>query len=67
MDPLDHNSICAPQSTSLVLENNYMCVMETLRRTMWQGQGNDICSLKLVSSYFCFPSSSSANMGIGIP
>ena len=42
MGALDQNPICAPGPTILVLENNYVCMMESLRRAVWQGQGRTL-------------------------
>lgn len=56
MGALDHNPACAPGSTVLVLGNNYVCMMETLRRTVWQGKGR---TSALTSSF--------TNMGTAFP
>lgn len=39
MDALDQNPLCVPGPIILALKNNYVCMMETPRRAVWQGQG----------------------------
>lgn len=65
MDALDQNPLCVPGPIILALKNNYVCMMETPRRAVWQGQGRtSACEvpLQLPLSHLFF-----GKYGAGIP